>query len=386
LEVSLLNVLFINQFYWPDTAATGQLLYDVTIGVDNATVICGTPQYGVIDDAGLAPKAVIRRSKQFTFSHGALGRLASYASFYAGAIINGFRTKPKPDVIVTMTTPPLLSVLGEVLRRIRKSKHYIWEMDVYPDIAISLGVMKPSSITTRLIGSLADWSRRNADGIIALGEDMKHRLIARGIPAEKIHIAENWADGNEIQPLPFPEPSPLVIHYSGNLGLSHDVDTIASAIQALQNDPRYHFIFAGGGPRRSQLMPSPNVDFQPFTPRAELSRNLAQGHIGLVTMLPAALGAVVPSKTYGIMAAGRPILFIGPRECQTSRIIQKHNCGWQIDPGDVDSLLALLHHLRENPAELSQAGLQARKAFEAHYDRPIGVARILDIIGANPLI
>ena len=131
-------------------------------------------------------------------------------------------------------------------------------------------------------------------------------------------------------------------------------------------------------------MPYPNVDFQPFTPRAELSRNLAQGHIGLVTMLPAALGAVVPSKTYGIMAAGRPILFIGPKECQTNRIIQKHKCGWQINPGDVDSLIALLHHLRENPAERSKAGHQARKAFEENYDRPIGVARILDIIGANP--
>jgi glycosyltransferase involved in cell wall biosynthesis len=268
-------------------------------------------------------------------------------------------------------------------------------MDVYPDIAVDLGALKRNSMTTCLIGALADWSRRNADGIIVLGEEMKARLIARDIPEHKIHVVENWADGDEITPLPFPpnDPgAPLVVHYSGNFGRAHDIDTISAAMNRFKNDPRFQFVFAGGGIRREQMenfcreKAIANADFRPYSSRAELGASLAGGHLGLVTQMPRTAGSIVPSKTYGIMAAGRPILYIGPRETTPARLIETHNCGWQIDPGDTASLIALLDTLSKQRNLLYEAGNRARQAFEKNHNRPTSAARIVKILGLEPTV
>ena len=167
------------------------------------TAIYGASGYATTDDTPRPPVRILRPSST-RFSRDAVGRVLSYGSFLAGALVAGFRVG-RPDTVVTLTTPPLTSVFGRMLKLSRGCRHFIWEMDVYPDIAVDLGALKPRSLLTCLIGALADWSRRNADGIIVLGEEMKARLIARDIPAHKIHVAENWADGAEITPLPFPK-------------------------------------------------------------------------------------------------------------------------------------------------------------------------------------
>ena len=300
----------------------------------------------------------------------------------------GFRVG-RPDTVITLTTPPLTSVFGRMLKLSRGCRHFIWEMDVYPDIAVDVGTLKPRSMLTCVIGALADWSRRNADGIIVLGEDMKARLIARDIPEHKIHVAENWADGTEITPLPFPE-GPLVVHYSGNFGLAHDIETISDVIKQYANDPRFQFVFAGGGSRRQQVenicreQSITNALFRPYSSRADLGTSLAEGHLGLVTQLPQTCGSIVPSKTYGIMAAGRPILYIGPREATPARIIDRFQCGWQVNPGDTAALASLLERLNSERHLIFEAGARARQAFEKYYDRPIATARIVKILGLDP--
>jgi len=387
-----MRLLFINQFFWPDTAATGQLLTDVVRAVapgnGSVRVLCGRPDYGAVDESP-APDAITMQCGPARFSRGKLRRVVSYASFLAGAGWEAFRA-PRPDVVVTLTTPPLLSLLGTALKRLRGSRHYIWEMDVYPDIAVALGALQRGSVAARAIGAAADWSRRRADGVVVLGEDMKACLVARGIPEYKTHVAENWADGREIVPLPFPS-GPLVIHYSGNLGLAHDIETVMGALVHFADDPRVRFVFAGGGPRRAHLESFcrdrnlRNVAFEPYSSRAALGQSLGSGHIGLVTQLPETCGSVVPSKTYGIMAAGRPTLYIGPRDGTPAAIIQKHRCGWQIDPGDVPALIALFEHLSENRSLIRETRARARQAFDQNYDLPIGVARIAAILGIQNL-
>jgi colanic acid biosynthesis glycosyl transferase WcaI len=385
------RLLLINQFFWPDTAPTGRFLMDLASAFQGrpiqVTAICGPSDYGPVDDTR-RPCVRILRPSSTRFSRDTFGRILSYASFLAGAVLAGFRTG-RPDTVVTLTTPPLTSVFGRILKLSRGCRHFIWEMDVYPDIAVDLGALKSRSLLACLIGALADWSRRNADGIIVLGEEMKARLIARDIPEHKIHVAENWANGAEIRPLPFPI-GPLVVHYSGNFGLAHELDTICAVIHANSNDPRYRFVFTGGGVRRRQLQTFcqsnsiANVLFRPYAPRAELSASLAEGHLGLVTQLPQTCGSVVPSKTYGIMAAGRPILYIGPRDSTPARIIERFKCGWQINPGDVRAVTALLEQLSSQRFLIIEAGARARQAFERHYDQPMGVARIVNILGLEP--
>ena len=294
----------------------------------------------------------------------------------------------KPALVVTLTTPPLISLLGTLLKSLRGSRHYIWEMDVYPEIAVDLKVLKRRSIVTRLVGTLADMSRKRADGIIALGDEMKARLVARGIPEHKILVAENWADGDEIVPRPFSEGR-LVVHYSGTFGLAHEHHTISEAMRQLRDDNRFRFVFVGGGARRVQLEEFcraegiRNAEFRSYASRSELGQSLTEGHVGLITQIPETIGAVVPSKTYGIMAAGRPVLYIGPQGATPARVVEEHRCGWRIEPGDAAGLVRLLERLEQDRGLVREAGVRARRAFERYYDKPIGVARILSILGVS---
>jgi glycosyltransferase involved in cell wall biosynthesis len=259
-------------------------------------------------------------------------------------------------------------------------------MDVYPDIAVDLKVLKQKSLVTRLVGTLADFSRSKADGIIALGDEMKSRLVKRGILEHKIFVAENWADGNEVVPGPFSD-GPLVVQYSGTLGLAHELDTIAEAMHQLRDNNRFRFVFVGGGARREQLegfckkRAISSAEFRPYAGRSDLGQSLAEGHVGLVTQLPETVGSVVPSKTYGIMAAGRPMLYVGPENATPSLVLQRHNCGWRVESGDVAGMVRLLQTLERDRSMIYEAGARARRAFEAYYDRPIGARRVLSILG-----
>ena len=396
-------MLLLNHFFPPDPAPTGQLLAALARHLaaegHDLTVICAAASYAEPDPSEPPPPVRILRTPSLPFARTGPARLLSYASFYLGALWWGLRT-PKPGLVLTLTTPPLLSLLGTLLKKLRGARHVIWEMDLYPDVAIDLGLLRPRSLLTRALAALADYSRRHADAIIVLGPCMKERLLTHPIPASKIHVAENWADGALISPLPTTHNPQSTIHnpqstihtlrilYSGNLGLAHDLDTISAAMLALKDDPRFRFIFAGAGPRRKPLedfcrdRALHNVAFLPYQPRHRLSDHLAACHLGLVTQHPNTLGSVVPSKIYALMAAARPVLFIGPRAATPARIIQRFRCGWQIDPGDANSLISLLHLLASDPALLRDAGHRARQAFLEHYDLPIGVNRITAILSA----
>jgi colanic acid biosynthesis glycosyl transferase WcaI len=330
------------------------------------------------------------RIKSSGFRRGKLGRVASYASFYLGAFFR-MLTAPRPDLIVTLTTPPLLSLIGTIAKALRGSRHFIWEMDVYPDVAIDLSYFKADGWVARSTGALADWSRRHANGIIALGECMKERLLVRGSDPTRIFVADNWADGTSILPKarPFANDGRLVLLYSGNLGLAHDLDTLTGALLNLKEDTRFRFLFVGSGGRRDELASFvtthnlQNVDLRPYVERESLGTSLASGDIGLVTQREECCGSVVPSKVYGLLAAGRPILFIGPRDATPARIIDRFRCGWHVDCGDVSGLTNVLQRLVNCPSEVALAGERAREALMEHFDLPIGVERIAVILGAT---
>ena len=387
-----MRILLLNQFFWPDSAATSQLLTDLARGLADqgheVHVICADPGYAPQDETN-CPQAQIHRISSVRFVRGPLGRVASYASFFLGSAWRGLRV-PRPDIVITLTTPPLLSLVGSLVKLLRGPKHFIWEMDVYPDVAVDLQYVPAGGIFDRVIGALADFSRERSNGILALGSCMRDRLIERGLPASKIFIAENWADSNVISPAPWPEANtPLTLLYSGNLGLAHDIDTIVQTMTALKDDRQFRFVFAGGGARRKSLETSclerqiSSVEFRPYSSKMSLGESLGSGHIGLITQQKACLGSVVPSKVYGLLAAGRPVLFIGPEESTVAQIIKRFDCGWHVECGDAPSLLELLRTLSENRTVVEQAGHRARQAFLQHYDLRHGVSRICTLIGVS---
>jgi colanic acid biosynthesis glycosyl transferase WcaI len=390
-----MRILLLNQFFWPDSCATSQLLTDLA----RALAEEGNDVYAICADGGYAvtasdeaPPVHIHHVKALPFVRGRLGRLLSYLSFYLSATVTGL-TLPRPDLVVTLTTPPLLSLLGTIIKTFRGARHFIWEMDVYPDVAIDLNYFKSGGAADRVTGVLADYSRRRADGIIALGECMKQRLIQRGIPEGIISVADNWADGSAIVPQPRTgNPDKLVLLYSGNLGLAHDLDTLTSTICDLRKDERFKFLFVGSGGRRDELSSFctaediDSVELRPYVQRSSLSESLAEGDIGIVTQRESCCGSVVPSKVYGLLAAGRPILFIGPKNATPALIVRRFACGWQVDCGDVNALTSLLLYLAENPDHIKEAGRRARQALLSHYDLPIGVARITGILESSSRI
>lgn len=389
-----MRMLFVNQFFWPDSAATSQQLTDLVIrlaarGVE-VEVLCGESGGYAAAAGSQAPPATVHRVKAMPFTRGKLARVVSYLSFYVTAFARGL-TLQRPDVVVSMTTPPLISLLGTCIQWLRGARHFIWEQDVYPDIAVDLQHIRKGSLLHRLTGVLADFSRRRADGVIVLGECMRDRLVSRGVPPEKIHVAEHWASSTSITPLPRPgDPDELVLLYSGNLGLAHDLETILGTMLALRDDRRFRFLFVGTGGRRKALTEFceanriDSVEMRPFVDRDKLSEGLAAGDIGLVTQQESACGSVVPSKVYGILAAGRPLLYIGPASATPARIIRRHQCGWHVECGDVHGVTQLLKSLAENRHSVTEAGQRARQALLDYYDLPQSVDRIGDILGAAP--
>ena len=381
-----MKILFLNQFFWPDSSATSQQLTDLATGLaargHHVSVLCGDAGH-IPAPAAEAPKGVhILRASTIPYTRGKFRRMLSYLSFHVTALLRGLFA-PRADVVVSFTTPPLIALTGTAIKLVRGSRHFVYEHDLYPDVAVDLNYLKPNGILDRLIGGIADFSRHHADGVIALGECMRDRLIARGIPAERVSLAPDWANASKITPMPRPgDPAETVLLYSGNLGLAHDLDTLTGAMLALKTDTRFRFVFVGSANKREDLTSFVesndlnSVEFRSFVPRDKLSEGLAIGDIGLVTQHNVCCGSVVPSKVYGILAAGRPVLFIGPRAATPALIVARHKCGWQIDPGDVDGLTQLLLHLAENPAQVQRAGIRARQALVVCYDLPQSVERV----------
>jgi colanic acid biosynthesis glycosyl transferase WcaI len=387
-----MRILLINQFFWPDQAATSQMLGDLAQGLADR----GHEVHAICSDAGYSsaatcagPPVTIHRIKSLPFMRGRIGRILCYLSFYIVAAFRGL-VVPRADLVITLTTPPLISLLGTLIKMLRASRHFIWEMDVYPDVAIDLKYFAAGGVADRITGALADFSRRRADGIVALGECMKDRLVRRGVPAGKISVADNWANGRAIYPgRRSGGAGRLVLLYSGNFGLAHDFETLAGAIRTLKEDDRFSFIFAGNGPLKEKLEVFcrreniHSVEFRPFVGRDELCESLAAGDIGVVTQAAACCGSVVPSKIYGLLAAGRPVLFIGPHQATPARIIERFQCGWNVSCGDVASLVALLEKLVNSPEEIQAAGGRARQALLEHFDLHIGVDRVCSVLGVG---
>ena len=392
-----MKILLLNQFFWPDSSATSQLLTDLARalaaeGHQVTAISSDKGGYAIAADAAQAPPVRMLRVPALPFVRGSLGRVLSYLSFYISAALQGL-SLPRQDVVVTLTTPPLLSLLGTLIKQLRGSRHFIWEMDMYPDVAIDLNYFKAGGVLDRGVGWLADLSRHRADGIIALGECMRDRLIRRGVDPARISVADNWADGQAIAPLPRAgNPAHLVLLYSGNLGLAHDLDTLTAAMASLREDARFRFLFVGSGGRRQELASFiaahalSAVELRPYVQRDSLSQSLSAGDIGVVTQREECCGSVVPSKVYGLLAAGRPILFVGPAEATPARIIARFGCGWHIEVGQADQLVGLLTHLAGHRDEVVAAGLRARRALLDHFDLPHGVARILAILSGRSYV
>ncbi len=393
-----MRILLINQFYYPDVAATAQQLSDLGEHLVEAghevTVLCSRGQY---DDGSGRPTprrethrgVRIRRLSAPSFGKSStLGRMADYAGFH---LLCGLRTLAagwRYDVAVTLTTPPLIGIYATLLRWITfgRTRHVCWAMDLHPDCEFELGVLKRGGVLGRALEWLNATHFRAAHATVALGGCMEQRLLDKGVAPERLHVIGVWNRADRITPMPTGE-SPLradhgledkfIVMYSGNAGLIHTFDAVCEAMRRLRDDRRIVFLFIGGGKRLSEVAgyaaehQLANFTRLPYFPRERLNESLAMGDVHLITLRPEMAGVAVPCKTYGIMAAGRPAIFVGPNDADTARHLRDADAGLVIAPDNPGALVDAIRHLADDDAYRQRLGANARTAFEARHEREV---------------
>lgn len=396
-----MRIVLLNQYYLPAEAATAQLLADLGEELARAghevRVICGGRSYPEPIPIGprreLLNGVVVLRSWTTGFGRSSrLGRIADYVTFLAGAIAH-VACGPRPDLVVYLTTPPMLSLVGLALARLRRARSLYWVMDHYPELAFELGVLRREAWVGRLLERLAGYPLRRSSRVVALGETMAGRLEAAG--ATGVEVVHNWADGEAIRPRPaLAHPlrrrwgleQRFVVLYSGNMGLAHEFDTLLGAAELLRQDPHVLFLFIGTGPRRAAVEAAvrsrslPNVQFRPFAERRDLAESLTAGDVHLLTLRESVAGLLVPSKIYGILAAGRPCLYVGPADGEVAEILRLGGCGVRIAVGDAAGLAQAALDYAADPERLEQEGRRARHLFDERFAKPRALAALRTLI------
>ena len=369
------SILFINRVYPPAKGATGDMLQGITESLAargwDVTVLTTT-------EPG-EPKNTTRRGVRILRVGGALSRrnvllrAVSYV-FMIPWLMTRALLLPRTDFVVTMTDPPMLVVAGLAMKFFKRNRVIHWAQDLYPEVAEELGVLPRGSAVTNLLRRLSTEALVRGDAVVAIGRCMASRLTARGVSYAKISIIPNWA--LPIQSLdrsnnPFRRAHGLdgqfVVVYSGNMGLAHDFDTVLDAADSLRGQ-HVVFLFIGEGPRRlevetaARLRGIDNIRFLPPQPAEKLSESLSAADAHLVTMRPNLCGLVVPSKVYGVLAAGRPCLFVGPADSEAARLIRETDSGFVIEPGQSAQLASEILDWVGNPTLHAAACRKARIA------------------------
>lgn len=393
-----MKILFVNQFYTPDVAATAQQMSDLAEHLvghgHDVQVLCSRGQYD--DGSGRAvPKREViegvnvRRVKAPSFGKkSTLGRVMDYFGFHVLAglwvMLFGWRY----DVVVTLTTPPLIGIYGTFVKWLSfgKTKHVCWSMDLHPDCEFELGVCSRKNPFWRFLDFLNGMHFRQAHKTVALGECMKKRLVDKHVEAEKVEVIGVWNRADQVKVLGFGESVLLETHglkdkfvvmYSGNAGLIHTFDVVCEGMKRLKDDERIVFLFVGGGKRLDEIERFANEhgleNFMrlPYFPREQLNDSLGMGDVHLVTMREGMQGVAVPCKLYGIMAAGRPAIFVGPEDADTALQIKAAEGGEVIGVEDVDGFVGVVKKMVEDREMVRQKGEAGRAYFMGHHEKNV---------------
>lgn len=388
------SVVLLNRFYWPDVTATAQMLTDLAEDLAGAgwqvTVVTSDADY--VGGRTGRPKreshqgvSIVRVRGTAIGRHRTVGRVADSASYMLGAFWALVRM-PRPDVIVAMTDPPMLVTVAVAAARLRRTRVVHWIQDLYPQIAASLGALPRESAAYRALDAVARRANAGCDLVVTLGPRMRDASIAAGASPARTRVIHNWADAHAIRPIDASDNAfvrahglegKFVVLYSGNAGRAHTFDAIVGAMRSLRDDPQILFLFIGGGKRSGELRAAaerealPNVRFMDYVPRDQLPYSLSAGAVSLVSEIPEAAGLLVPSKAYGILASGRPIVFVGSASSDVAELVTRTGSGVVVSPDNSDILTDTLRRLCDSPELRKAMGARAREAAETLYDRRI---------------
>lgn len=388
-----MRIWLLNQFYPPDVAPTGQVLRDLAQALaargHEVTVICSRRSY---DGGRLFPAheesggVRVKRLPCFGFGRRSFAaKLADYLSFYLFLALSLLFLRPRPDLILCLTTPPYLGILGKAAALVRRCRHAHWVMDLYPDVLASHGMVSHRHPAFRLLGSLTRLQWKGANLVLCLGPRMAGKTSRYVEPASQrscLKWIPLWGSaapegsgglaGDFRKKRGWSEQE-LILMYSGNMGLGHRFREFLEAAERL-GPAGPLWAFAGGGKRRPEIEsfaaahPSARIQLLPYVPAPELAASLGSADVHLASLDSAWQGLMVPSKIQGIFAVGKPVIFVGKKENELADWILEQGAGWVVEEGDTEGLLRALAEAAD-PEERRRRGRAAWEFSRRNFDR-----------------
>jgi colanic acid biosynthesis glycosyl transferase WcaI len=394
------RLIFVNRFFFPDHSATSQILSDLVfhlaasgreVQVVTSAQIYDAPR-SALPEFETINGVQVHRVSSSRFGRGSLvGRSLDYLTFYRSARRRLIGLARPGDLLVAKTDPPLLSLPVLAAARRRGAGLINWLQDLYPEVAVALHVPLLRGPPGQQLARRRNRSLQAAEVNVVVGELMAGKLASLGVSPARIQVIPNWCNDVELRSTPHAE-NPLrhtwgleekfVFGYSGNLGRVHQFETVLAAAASLRDDPRFVFLMIGGGKRYDELRSAVEREglagsfrFIPYQPHETLAQSLGVCDAHWVSLNPKLEGLIVPSKFYGIAAAGRPIIMIGDPVGELGRLVTAHGCGFGIKPGDAGALAAVLRRLADEPDTVAQMGARARHLLEARFSRAQALER-----------
>lgn len=399
-------IVFLNRFYAPDHSATAQILTDLATDLaalgHDVTVIAGRASYG--QERGLLPRretidgVKVRRMATPAARRGMAGRVAAYLCYLLLAPIAAFRLARRGTILIVKTDPPLLSVPIALVARLRRATLVAWLQDLYPEVAVAYGLGIVGGPLGTLLTALRNASLRRTAYVVAIGELMAERIARIGIPRARIAVIPNWSNDAGIVPRADRSPDlraewdipadAFVLAYSGNLGRAHEYDTLLAAAMRLRARSDIVFLFIGGGHMSEQLAGDVakrglrTFRFAAYQPRERLAESLGTGDAHWISLRPEFEGLIVPSKVFGVCAAGRAVVAVCAADGELPRLIVPASAGLAVAPGDDAGLADAIVALAADRSRAIAMGRAARALLDGGYTRAHALGRWLGLLAA----
>jgi glycosyltransferase involved in cell wall biosynthesis len=399
-----MRIRFVHQYFHPDLSSVSQVLSQIAFHLgekgEEVSVLCSRNNYNGAGDETPPGRETVRGveiRRCWGPSRGrrsVLDRILDMASFCLLATLR-LLVSPRVDTVVFLTNPPFYSLLGPILRKARGERFVHILMDVYPDVVVQGGMLREDSVVVRVLRRIARFTLENADCVIVLGDDMKDVAIRTGAAPDRVAVIRNWADPEKIYPVP-PNKNRLrrewgldgkfVVEYSGNFGVSHCFDDLLAVAEELSNDEEIRFLFIGDGARHREVEERVstkglrNVTLLPYQRASDLAQSLSVGDVHYISLRPGFEGVVVPSKAYGIMAAGRPIVYQGDIKGEIAQMVLREGIGVVVEPGDREKLRDEIISLYRDEATRIRTGEAARSVLVEKYSAAIGLAQYSNLL------
>lgn len=316
----------------------------------------------------------------------------SIMHLYCGVFEDGAK---QCNVMFISSTPPIQGAMGALVKKIRKIPFIYNLQDIFPDSLINNGLAKKNSLLWKIGRLIENFTYKHADKIIVISEDFKKNIMAKGVPEEKIVVIYNWVDQNAVVDIPRDknklfdlyglDRNKFYITYNGNIGMSQNMDMLLDVAESLQSNPDIQFVLVGNGAYLEEVKKIvarkhiDNVHMLPFQPYEDISHVFSLGDVSLVISKPGTGSASVPSKTWSIMSASRPVL-ANFDENELKDILEKNECGIFTLAGNQEAFIEAILKLYQNRELCRQYGKNGRNFVIKYLTREIGTKKIVNVI------